>query len=306
MKTPRQGSPGFMLKTIAGAREEPFPTFIQPCKQTLRPKLPEGAKWQYEIKFDGYRAQLHKRGGKVTIFTSSGLDWSDKFATLCAGAAGISAGDVVLDGEIVAPNESGVPDFHALRAAIGRNPGRLLFYAFDLLHLDGIDMRGAALEHRRNALERLVPVPARGQIMLSETISEGGEEVLRHACAMGLEGIVAKRTDLPYRSGKVEGSIKVNCTKLMELAIVGFVPAKGRSIAALRLARREGKELVYAGKVGTGFTQKTAQSVRERLEPLLRKKDTVWVEPKLSARVQLLELTEDGQVRTGSFKGIAD
>ena len=127
-------------------------------------------------------------------------------------------------------------------------------------------------------------------------------------------GIVAKRIDLPYGSGRVEGWIKTKCVKLMELPIIGFVPAKGRSIAALRLARREGEELVYAGKVGTGFTQKTAQSVRERLEPLLRKnpplakplrkKDTIWVEPRLSARVQLLEITEDGQVRAGSFKGL--
>jgi bifunctional non-homologous end joining protein LigD len=128
-------------------------------------------------------------------------------------------------GEIVAPNERGVPDFHALRAAIGRSPERLLFYAFDVLHIDGIDLRGAMLAERRRILERLVPVPAKGPIVLSETIAEGGEEVLRHACEMGLEG--AKRTDLPYRSGKVEGWIKAKCTKLMELAIIGFVPAKG-------------------------------------------------------------------------------
>jgi bifunctional non-homologous end joining protein LigD len=311
---PRQSRHGFMLKTIAGACEAPFPTFIEPCKPTLRPKLPEGANWIYEIKFDGYRAQLHKRGNNVKIYTSSGLDWSDKFATLCDAARGLSASDLVIDGEIVAPNDRGVPDFHALLAAIGRDPGWLLFYAFDVLHLDGIDMRGAILGQRRRVLERLVPVPARGPIVLSETIGEGAEEVFRHACEMGLEGIVAKRADLLYRSGRVEGWIKAKCTKLMELAIVGFVPAKGRSIAALRLARREGERLVYVGKVGTGFTQKTAQSVRERLEPLvrktpalakpLRKKDTVWVEPKVSARVQLLELTEDGQVRAGSFKGL--
>jgi ATP-dependent DNA ligase len=109
MKTPRQGRRGFMLKMIAGAREAPFPTFIEPCKPTLRPKLSEGVKWIYEIKFDGYSAQLHKRGDNVKIYTSSGLDWSYKFATLCDAARDISATDLVLDGEIVAPNDRGVP-----------------------------------------------------------------------------------------------------------------------------------------------------------------------------------------------------
>jgi bifunctional non-homologous end joining protein LigD len=131
---------------------------------------------------------------------------------------------------------------------------------------------------------------------------------------MGLEGIVAKRADAPYRSGRVETWIKVKCLKAMRLAVIGYVPAKGNSIAALRLARREGDRLVYAGKVGTGFSVRTAQSVRERLEPLMRKTppvshplkrpDTTWVEPIVDADIACTDLTDDGMVRHASFKGL--
>jgi bifunctional non-homologous end joining protein LigD len=228
MKTPREGRRGFMLKTIAGAREAPCPKFIEPCKPTLRPNLPEGAKRLYEIKFDGYRAQLHKRGNKVTIYTSSGLDWSDKFATLCDAARDISATDLVLDGEIVAPNDHGVPDFHSLRAAIGRYLADCCSTRSTCFTSMESTCAAQSLSSAAACLNDWCPC-ARGPIVLSESIGEGGEEVFSQACDMGLEGIVAKRTDLPYRSGKVEGWIRVKCTKLMELAIVGFVPAKGRS-----------------------------------------------------------------------------
>lgn len=298
----------FIARTLDGAKTAPFPSFIEPCKPTLRPKPPAGDMWQFEIKFDGYRAQLHLKAGKATVYTSSGLDWTDKFAPIVESAKALPANDAVLDGEIVVQDERGVPDFHALRAAIGREPHRLLFYAFDLLHLDGFDLRGAALSDRRSVLVKLLASVPATRIILSETIEEPGDLLLQHACAMGLEGIVAKRADAPYRSGRVETWIKTKCLKAMSLAVIGFVPAKGNSIAALRLARREGKNLIYAGKVGTGFSVRTAQTVRARLEPLMRKTaptakpltkaDTVWVEPKLNADIACR------MVRHASFKGL--
>jgi bifunctional non-homologous end joining protein LigD len=247
--------------------------------------------------------------------TSSGLDWSDKFATIADAARQIPANAAVIDGEIVVPNDKGIPDFGALRAAIGREPHRLLFYAFDLLHLDGFDLRGAALSDRRRVLTMLMEKLPRTHIILSETINEPVDVLFQHACEIGIEGIVANRADAPYRSGRVETWIKVKCLKAMTLAVIGYVPAKGNSIAALRLARRDGDKLVYAGKVGTGFSVRTAQSVRQRLEPLRRKTpplakplkrpDTTWVEPTVEADIVCMDLTDDGMVRHASFKGLS-
>jgi bifunctional non-homologous end joining protein LigD len=281
----------FIARTLKGAKAAPFPGFIEPCKPTLKPKLPVGDKWQFEIKLDGHRTQLHLRRGNATVFTSSGLDWTDKFAPVADAAKQIAASHAVIDGEIIVQNEKGIPDFGALRAAIDREPDRLLFYAFDLLHLDGFDLRGAALSDRRRVLAMLLGKQP-GRISMSETIDGPGDILLQHACEMGLEGIVAKRADAPYRSGRVETWIKVKCMKAVTLAVIGYVPAKSNSITALRLARREGGQLIYAGKVGTGFSVRTAQSVRERLEPFMRetpavthplkRPDTTWVTLTLS------------------------
>jgi bifunctional non-homologous end joining protein LigD len=150
---------------------------------------------------------------------------------------------------------------------------------------------------------------------MSDTISvDPGTDLTRHACEIGLEGIVAKRADASYRAGRQETWIKVRCLKALNFPVIGYVPAKPNSIAAIRLARREAGGLVYAGKAGTGFTTKSAQDVRKQLQPLmrrtppttkpLRKKDTVWVEPKLSARIEFRGVTEDGMLRHPSFNGL--
>lgn len=304
-----------LVRTIQGVKAAPFPGFVPACQPLLRKVLPEGERWQYEIKLDGYRVQIHWRNREARAYTRKQVDYTAEFAPICTAAAQLPADAAILDGEVIVQNAAGVPDFHALRRAIAREPGRLLFYAFDLLYLDGYDLRSAALAERRRILAELLAGLPGTRIHMSETIEgAAGAELLRHACSLGIEGIVAKRIDAPYRSGDVESWIKVKCVKTLELPIIGYVPAAGRSIAALRLARRDGADLVYAGKVGTGFSVRTAQTVRERLEPLmrktpplakpLRKKDTVWVEPTLSAKVELLEMTEDGQVRHASFKGL--
>jgi bifunctional non-homologous end joining protein LigD len=152
--------------------------------------------------------------------------------------------------------------------------------------------------------------------MLGEVIDldEPPQLLLQHACELNHEGIVAKRVDAPYRSGRVQSWIKVKCIRRLALPIIGYVPGKGNSISAIRLARREGRELVYAGKAGTGFTVKSAQSVRDRLAPLhrktpplampLKRPDTIWVEPEVEAAIAFTELTEDGMLRHASFKGL--
>jgi bifunctional non-homologous end joining protein LigD len=314
-RTPRRASARFAPFALNGAKAAPFPGFLEPCHPTLRPKLPQGAQWQFEVKFDGYRVQFHRHGDEVRAFTRNGLDWSAQFTSLCTAAAGLSAADMVLDGEAVVLGKDGVPDFGAVRGAISKAQHRLIYYAFDLLHLDGHDLRGVALSDRRRILADIIASQPSDRILLSESIdAPAGVDLMRHACELGLEGIVAKRADAPYRAGRVESWIKVRCVKALNFPVIGYVPAQPNSIAAIRLARREEGGLAYVGKAGTGFTMKTAQDVRARLEPLmrrtpatakpLRKKDTVWVEPKLSARIEFRGITEDGMLRHPSFKGL--
>jgi bifunctional non-homologous end joining protein LigD len=313
---PRQAFRKLVLRTLPGVTQAPFPAFIEPMHPTQYAKLPTGAQWQYEIKLDGWRGQLHLRRGGAKMFSRNGNDLTGNCASIVSAAGDIPATDAVLDGEIVVQDKNGVPNFLALRSAMTSGQGRLLFFAFDLLHLDGFDVRAAPLADRRGVLKQLLANEPGGRILMSETIDidEPPELLFRHACELNLEGIVAKRIDAPYRSGRMQSWIKVKCVRRLALPIIGYVPQKGNSIAAIRLGRHDGRELVYAGKAGTGFTVKSARSVRERLAPLhrktpplakpLKRPDTIWVEPIVEADIAFTELTEDGMLRHASFKGL--
>jgi len=305
-----------MMRTLPGAKRAPFPSFIEPMHPSQHSKPPVGARWQYEIKLDGWRGQLHLRRGAANLFSRNGNDLTASCTTIATAAADIPASDAVLDGEIVVPGRNGIPNFLELKSAMTRSQSRLLYYAFDVLHLDGFDLRPVPLADRRRLLAQLLAGSPGGRILMSETIDiqEPPDLLYRHACELGMEGIVAKRVDAPYRSGRVQTWVKVKCVRRLALPIIGYVPQKGNSIAAIRLGRPEGGALVYAGKAGTGFTVKSAQSVRERLLPLHRKSpplakplkrpDTIWVEPKVIADIAFTELTEDGMLRHASFKGL--
>jgi bifunctional non-homologous end joining protein LigD len=314
----RRSRPGRPLLRVAqalkGAKAAPYPGFVPFCNPSLKAKVPIGAGWLYEIKFDGYRCQLHLNAGKAKAYSRSGNDFTRDFAPICHAAERIAAKTIIIDGEVVVPDADGRPNFSALRAAIGKDPDRLLFYAFDLLYLDGLDIRGVPLIERRSLLAHVVAALRGGRILMSESLDEPGEALMYHACAMNLEGIVAKRADAPYRAGRVDIWQKIKCVKSLRFPIIGYVPAPGTSIAALRLGRRDGEQLVYVGKAGTGFTATSAIEVRKRLEPLmrktpptakpLRKKDTVWVEPTVEAEIAFRDITSDGMLRHASFKGL--
>src|ERR1044072_1887306 len=263
---PRQAFRKLMVRTLSGVIQSPFPDFIEPMHPTQHAKVPAGAQWQYEIKLDGWRGQLHLRNGSAGMFSRNAHDITDKCATIAASTAAMQASAAVLDGEIVVQDSRGVPDFLALRAAMSRGQGRLLFFAFDPLHLDGFDLRAATLADRRSVLEQPLANDPGGRILMSETIDleEPPALLFQHACDLGMEGIVAKRIDAPYRSGRVQSWIKVKCVRRLALPIIGYVPQKGNSIAAIRLGRPEGGALVYAGKAGTGFTVASAQRSEER------------------------------------------
>lgn len=295
-------------------RLAPHPGFIQPSLATLRMKPPAGAGWLTEVKFDGYRTQVHVHDGRVRAYSRTGVDYSRQFRSICNAAAKLKTTSAIIDGEAVAHDERGCPNFSKMPNAIARNPGSIILYAFDLLYLDGRDLRPLPLVERRAALARLIGRKPPPNIMLSEVIEGDPARIFASAGELGLEGIVMKRASARYRSGRSDTWVKLKCVKTLRLTIIGFIPAGAHSIAALRLARRDGNTMVYVGKAGTGFNTRSAREIRTRLEPLrrvtaavpLRKNDTVWVEPCVEAIIQFNDITDKGLLRGASFKGLAE
>jgi bifunctional non-homologous end joining protein LigD len=302
---------------LTGAKPAPFPGFIEPCHPTLREDAPSGGRWLHEIKFDGYRTQGHLRNEGPAIYTRAGYDWTLRFQPIADALATLPARDLILDGEAVIADSRGIPDFGLLHAdlAAGRKD-RLLYYAFDLLYLDGFDLRRAPLAERKRMLSELL-AGASERILYAEHLEGNGAEIYERACAMGLEGIISKQQDAPYRSGRVESWIKVKCGKRDAFPIVAFVEklgAKPRKIASLYVGRREGDRLLYAGKVRSGYTEAVARDLRERLDPLIRKDSPLsepvkkpkatWVEPVLEAEVTYSTVTENALLREAVFKGL--
>jgi bifunctional non-homologous end joining protein LigD len=304
----------------AGAKQAPMPGFIEPCDPTLRDRAPDGPDWLHEIKIDGYRAQVHIRDRHVKVYSRKGYDWTEQFRQIARAAQALAAYDLIIDGEATVLGNTGLPDFQALRRELAKEGAdRLTYLAFDLLYLDGYDLRRVPLIERKRALkELLAKEPAK--IVYSEPFeSADGGTVFRHACRMGLEGIVSKRCDSLYRSGRQESWLKLKCTKSDNFPIIAFVEklgAKPRRIASLYLGRREGDRLVYAGKARTGYTEQVAREVRERLDPLITRKcpldapikkpKATWVQPVVDAEIEYSGVTHDGLLRAAVFKGLRD
>jgi bifunctional non-homologous end joining protein LigD len=244
----RRSSAG--VSRIEGAVPAPMPAFIPPMLATLKPKPPTGSAWIHEIKFDGYRAQAHVGQAGTKIFTRSGLNWTKKFTSIAAALAELQADEAVIDGEIVVVVDQRT-DFGALQAdiSVGRQD-RMLFYAFDLLHLDGHDLRKVPQIERKRLLENLLK-GVKPPIVYSEHLHDG-VAMFAGAEKLNWEGIVSKKADGPYRSGDRSDSWqKIKISKREQLHIVGFVPAIG-GIAALHVARKEGREMRYWEKSAPG------------------------------------------------------
>jgi bifunctional non-homologous end joining protein LigD len=292
-----------------------MPKFIPPQLATLKQKVPAGAAWLHEAKFDGYRLQLHKRDNRVVIYTRSGLDWTNRFKPIAQDAAKLPIPSAIIDAEIISADAEGRASFSALQDDLktGRTD-RMVCYAFDLLYAHGVDLRASPLIERRHALTELLARANAQRIWLSDHF-EDGAALFEHARAMGLEGIVSKRVDAPYRSGRGETWIKIKATRRDQFVVVGFAPEGPNGLAKLRLARRDGDRLIYVGRVGTGWDRKAAATIRRTLTPLarptsplserLRKADTTWVAPQYVAEVEYLEFSSDGMLRHPSFKGLA-
>ena len=308
------------LARIKGVRKAPLPDFIEPCLATLEAKPPKGRQWVHEIKFDGYRLQARLDKGKVTLLTRSGLDWTDKFGKRVLGAlSALPVRQGLIDGELVVEGEAGASDFAALQAALSEGKtDRFVFYAFDLLYADGYDLREAVLTERKGALRALVP---RGErpVRLSEDFDTEGEIVLENACRLSLEGIVSKRGDAPYRSGRNRDWIKSKCSHRQEFVIAGYVPSStgANAIGSLVLGFYENGKLVHVGRVGTGFSAKMARELWSLLEQRRidkapfeqrlsadERRDVRWVKPELVAEVEFRSWTGAHILRHASFRGL--
>jgi bifunctional non-homologous end joining protein LigD len=305
------------------AGRDPLPDFVAPCLPTLAARAPSGAGWVHEVKFDGYRIEVWLAKGHVRLLTRTGLDWTDRFGSVAKAFAGIAADTALIDGEIVSEDENGRSDFSALQADLkaGRTD-RLVYYAFDLLHLDGRDLRDLPLRDRKATLDALLQRSKRDdRIRLSEHFAADGAVVFAHACRLKLEGVVSKMADAPYRSGRGQAWIKAKCTANQEFVVAGYEPstAKGRGLRSLVLGYYEDGRLRYAGRVGSGFTQQSSQDVARRLDALHtnsapfdsipaeeRRRKVRWAKPSLVAEVDFRGWTSAGLVRQGSFKGLRE
>ena len=304
-----------------GAKKGALPDFVEPALAKLKPSPPKGDRWLHEIKFDGYRLQARIDHGQVRLLTRSGLDWTERFGdTVASALAALPLETALIDGEVVVQRDNGASDFSALQQDLseGRSD-RFLYYAFDLLHLDGQDLRKAPLIERKALLEKLIP--GSQTVKYSEHFEESGDLVLDHACRLSLEGVISKAKTSAYVSGRKGDWIKSKCSMRQEFVIAGFTTSSTSqsAIGSLALGVYEGGKLRHIGRVGTGYTSRIAEDLHRKLEPLqqdkspfadkltaLARRDLHYVKPELVAEVEFRAWSADGNLRHASFRGLRE
>ena len=283
--------------------------------------MPTGRGWLHEVKYDGYRIVARKAGGEVTLFSRSGLDWTVRFPAIAKALLSLATESVLLDGEIAFVLPSGITDFKSLQEHIDTPNTAIRYFVFDLLSLDGKDWRKKPLKERRAQLAKLISAKGVSDFLIYADYVEGsGPEFFAQVRAMGLEGIVSKRADRPYLSGRGKDWLKIKCTRGEEFVIGGYSRSdvKGKPFSSLLLGTFDDGQLIYSGKVGTGFDAADFDMLARKFKPLERaaspfvevpreeRKDAVWLEPKLVAQVAYTERTRDGRLRHPSFKGLRE
>jgi bifunctional non-homologous end joining protein LigD len=295
-----------------------LPAFRPLQLATLVDAVPVGGDWIHEVKYDGYRILLSLGAGDGRAYTRSGLDWSDKFESIISAAVKIKAQSALIDGEAVVLDEKGRSSFQLMQGAFKTKSAKLLFYAFDLLELDGEDLTHAPLVERKKKLVQIIGRRSTGAIRYSDHIAGHGDAMFKAACNQGLEGIIAKRANARYIGARTENWLKIKCLKRQEFVIAGWTTSdKDRGFRSLILAVNERGKLRYAGKVGTGFNMAEIASLLKRMKPLARTTATVdapratskgahWIEPELVAEIAFTEMTSDGILRHPSYMGLRE
>ncbi|CAN5866887.1 hypothetical protein BH11MYX2_BH11MYX2_27350 [soil metagenome] len=281
---------------------------------TLVSNPPEGPDWIHEQKFDGYRIVADKRGGDVVLMSRNFKPWTDNFPTIAAAVARLPHDRLVLAGEIAMLMPDGRTSFQALHGS----KGELVYFVFDVLQIEDEAVMKRPLIERKKLLQKLVP--KKGPIRYSDHLESSGAAFFAAACKTGIEGIISKRRDRPYTSGRGKDWVKTKCIQRQELVIGGFTEPSGsrQGVGALLVGYYEKDAFIYAGKVGTGFSQKTLADITEKLTAIETKtcpfspapprastgKGVHWVEPKYVAEIAYLEWTADGRLRHPSFQGL--
>ncbi len=305
--------------------KSPLPAELPVQLATLVEHAPTGKEWLHEFKFDGYRMLCRVYDGGVEFISRNGKDWTSRLHELVAPAGKLPVTNAILDGEVVVLDERGISDFQTLQNALGDKgaKARLKYFVFDLLFLNGTDLRLLPLRERRSKLEKLLQkLPAKSAIRFSEHIAGSGAQVERRACQAGLEGIVSKRVDAPYRGGRGPDWVKSKCRQGQEFVIGGYTsPERSREgFGALLVGyHRPDGALVYAGKVGTGFSRQTLNSLSKQFDVLEKNHNPFadfpgdvsprrvhWLDPRLVAQIEFSNWTNDGLLRQAAFQGLRD
>jgi bifunctional non-homologous end joining protein LigD len=306
--------------SLKGARKAPLPGAIRPQLASPAARVPDSDDWLHEIKFDGYRTIARLDADVVRLLTRTGLDWTDRYGRLAGAFEKLPCEQALIDGEIVVQDERGIASFAALQDALAEGRTHdLIFFAFDLLHLDGYDLCGVPLRERKRALEGLLApaITPSSVLQISEHVVGHGRAFFERASQLGLEGVISKRTDAPYQQMRTKSWLKIKCRQSEDFLIVGFSASEAAGgVGALLLAEAEDGGLRYVGRVGTGFSMTQMKSLHARLEALRakkpavalppeeRRKDIVWVRPALVAEVEYGNRTADGILRHAVYKGL--
>jgi bifunctional non-homologous end joining protein LigD len=313
-----------LSRELAKLPKESQPAFLSPQLAQEAESPPSSSGWLHELKLDGYRIQARKAGAKIQLFTRKGLDWTHRMPTIAAEVARIPAASATLDGEVVVLSPDGTTSFADLQAAFQEGTKHhLTYFAFDLLHLNGHNTRNLPLRERKALLAELIANDDPDILRLSEHLESDGPTIFHNACKMHAEGIVSKRASAKHTSGRTSDWLKCKCLHEQEFVIGGYtLPGAGhtgmRGVGALLLGYYDGAKLIYAGRVGTGFTQKTHKLLRDKLEPLAQsstpfekppaeaRTGAYWVKPALVAQVRFSTWTADVLVRQAAFLGFRE